>query len=335
MASAGEIIEPIEGWKVWGHLDRVRTLKQAAIGGPGHAYILAGLPKVGKSLLATEFARALICASPSAPGVPCRTCSTCGRVARGTMPDLSVFSLASQAALEKESARTSSLSIATVRAISASLAYRPLEAPYRVVIVEDVETMQETAQEAFLKTLEEPPSYAVIVLVTSDIDRLLPTIQSRCRSLNVGTVSERIIAERLVAGGMAAEPASTLAELSGGSIGWAIEAAADASLAERRLEVRRSSTALVEADPFERVVTAIRLADGFSKDRSEVLGILADVMSVWRTKLCEAVAEGADTRWGVRAIRAVETCRDDLEANVRPRAALLAMVSAWPSNETS
>ena len=88
-----DVAKTAAGWRVWGHDHAVRELQSAVARGPRHAYILSGYHHVGKTALALEFARAILCERPPSPGLACGECSTCRRIARGTHPDVTVFDL--------------------------------------------------------------------------------------------------------------------------------------------------------------------------------------------------------------------------------------------------
>ncbi len=345
-------IDPDTGWSVWGQAPAVSALQAALDRGPGHAYIFSGPSGSGRRLVALEFARALCCPEAEPGGPPCGDCSVCGRIERGVFPDVTVFDLASQAVRDKDKSRNLTLNIATVREVAAAVAYRPAEARWRVVIVDDAETMQETAQEAFLKTLEEPPAYAVIILLATDTDGLLPTILSRCRVVRFGSSSPASIEAALTAAGVESNPASRIAATAEGSMGWAFDAADDGSLIDQRETSLREAFDFVSAAAYDRVVRAFLLADEFSKDRDGVYNRLQLVQSVWRSALhlnldvhnaalVDATLKphrdaviGMSRGDLVRAIRSVDTCIANLEANVRPRLALESMVIAWPRMNT-
>lgn len=334
------------GWRVWGHDHAVTELQSAIRRGVRHAYILSGYDGVGKTAMAMEFAKALVCANPPSPGNPCNDCSACRRVARGTFPDVTIYDLARQ---QQESSRSStskhqSLNIETVRAISSSVTLRPMEARHRIVIVDDVETMQETAQEAFLKTLEEPPSYTVILLLTTDAELLLETIRSRAATIQLQTVKSATISEMLEASGIAPEDAATIASASMGRPGWAIRAAGDPALLTSRLELRSTVESWIQGDTYHRMIEATRLGDSFSKDRQAVYDRLAIAQTVWRAAILRSLDIDELDAWSVDieigristssatdAIRSVEQCLNDLDANVRPRLALQSMVLRWPA----
>lgn len=350
-AVAGNAVEspvnPETGWPVWGQCSAVATLHRAIQRGPGHAYIFSGPAQSGRRRAALEFARALCCPNSGPTGLPCGTCSVCGRIERGVFPDVTIFDLESQAVRNKDKSRNLTLNISTVREVTGAIAYRPAEAPWQVVIVDDAETMQETAQEAFLKTLEEPPAYVVVILLATDVDTLLPTILSRCRAIRFGYSSPEEIRAALLAAGIDPDRASRIAHAARGSMGWAFEGANDDSLVDERDAETRDAFDFVLADAYGRMVRAVLMADEFSRDRGSVFGRLHLLQTVWRSALY--ANQGISTASSnmvpgtqrddfrrvsiddlVRAIRAVDMCIANLEANVRPRLALESMVIAWP-----
>jgi len=262
-------------------------------------------------------------------------------------PDVTVFDLATQADREPTSGKNLTLTIATVRDVTSQVAYRPTESRWKIVIVDDIEAMQETAQEAFLKTLEEPPPYAVILLLTTDADLLLPTIRSRCVTLRMQVATDGVIREALGYRGVADRDAARIAALSDGRVGWALAAANDGSLLERRLADETETIEWVKASRYQRLLHAWTLAEEFGKDREAVFRKLLAAQRLWRAILYRRHdVDGAGTSASVdldhtsvsslpgllivRAMTSVDECLADLEANVRPRLALQTMVMTWP-----
>src|SRR5262245_35512401 len=171
---------------VQGQPRAVEALKSALKNGSlHHAYLFAGPEGVGKELAARAFAQALLC--PERPLEGCGSCDACGRVLRGNHPDL-CFLMSEEAQIERklsgrsdfEGTPSRELRVEQVRKLQERLAYRPLEGTRKVAIVVSAHLMNEKAQNAFLKTLEEPPAGAIIILVASNADTLLPTVRSRC-----------------------------------------------------------------------------------------------------------------------------------------------------------
>lgn len=333
-------------WGLYGNGAVRERLQRAVAQGPRHAYLLAGPEHIGKTHVATAFAAALLCPDPPEPGLYCGACSTCRRVFKRVHPDVGRFDLEYQASQDEGKSRNLTLNISTVRAIGRHVSLRPVEAKWRVVIVDDVETMQETAQEAFLKTLEEPPSYVVIILLSTDAELLLPTILSRCSLATMMPASDGIVREALLANGASEADADRIAVATRGRVGLALRALNDQELLEQLGEHVNGAVSWVTGDEYSRTVEAIRLADRFSAEREYVFDRLMAAQSAWRDLMLDrsGVATGSEhpiTRSGrlrtladgIRAVVATDRCVRDLEANVRPRAALAAMVQGWPELE--
>jgi DNA polymerase-3 subunit delta' len=340
-------------WPVIGHDDIVDSLRRAiARDRVSHAYLLTGAEGAGKTALATAFAQALCCQAADRPDrtVPCGICLACRKIARGTHPDVQVLDLDTQRRLsDRRGGQNTTLTIDSIRQLAADAALRPMEAPRRILIVDDAESMQEVAQEALLKTLEEPPPAVLILLLADDASRLLATIQSRCQLLGLRPVPTAMIARALAAAGLDLDRAREAAALAAGRPGWALRAAQDPSLIEaQRSSIERALT-WIEASTYGRLVRAVKLGDAYQKRRADVIDDVAALLAVWRDLMLvrAAVPEIASLRsahhrlaevsasWSLeattRATRSVQICLADLEANVRPRLALEAMVLQWPS----
>ena len=213
-------------WGLAGHEWAVEYLRRSVGGGRGaHAYLFAGPPNIGKGRLALRLAQALLCETGGPD--PCLECRACKRIAKGNHPDVRVASLDTQAdaASTKTETKSRELKIGTIREWQRDIDLRPFEAERRVFILDDAETLNEAASNAMLKTLEEPPSYAVIILIAHGAGDLMPTIVSRCRVMRLRPLSRGAVARWLETHyGVAAEDAALVAAWSGGRIGWAISA---------------------------------------------------------------------------------------------------------------
>jgi len=337
-------------WPIWGHQAQSSQLSQAIVfGRVRHAYLIAGPNGVGKAKLAIIFAQALNCSSPQAPGVPCGECLSCRKIARGTHPDVQTYSLESQEATsERKSGKNTSLTIETVRQLCPVTALRPMEGNWRVIIIEDAETLQEVAQEALLKTLEEPPQFMVLLLLADDAEVLLPTIRSRCQIVELRPVSHGVMVGGLIQSGVSETDSSRIASLASGRPGWALRAIKDPRLIESKGDSITRALSLIEANGYQRLVTAVRLGDTFTRARTEIFRDLDTLLGIWRDVLLAATSvpeyltnRGFEDRirnlaasWSLaeihRAVRAVQVCISDLDANVRPRLAMEAMVLQWP-----
>ncbi|MEW6446885.1 MAG: DNA polymerase III subunit delta' [Bacillota bacterium] len=176
-----------------------------------HAYLFTGPAGVGKHTTARAFAAALLCTSPIG-GDACGECGQCTLYYGPGHPDL--LSL---------DPGESTLKIEQIRQVVSAVGRKPYHRRH-VVIIDQAEKTTVEAQNAFLKTLEEPPGEAVFLLISAHPDALLPTIVSRCCAVRFGRLAPGIVADELIKRYHVAErEARVLAALSGGSIGRALE----------------------------------------------------------------------------------------------------------------
>lgn len=150
--------------------------------------IFAGPDGVGKRAVAVALAQAINCPHPQ-DGDACGTCSACRRIAKGQHADVVLLDQGGEASIKIQALRERVLD---------QVGYRPFEGAKRVFIIDPADEMTEQAQDALLKTLEEPPSSAILILVTAYPDTLLSTIRSRCRRVRFGGLSEREVERILV-----------------------------------------------------------------------------------------------------------------------------------------
>lgn len=151
-----------------------------------HAYILNGEDGSGKKLLANVFAKALECHNDEIK--PCGKCISCMQADSGNQPDIK-YVLHEKASIGVDDIRDQ---------INNDIGIKPYSSHYKIYIVDDGEKMTEQAQNALLKTLEEPPSYGIIILLVDNINQLLPTILSRCVTLNLKPISTDLIENYLM-----------------------------------------------------------------------------------------------------------------------------------------
>jgi DNA polymerase-3 subunit delta' len=227
---------------------------QAMIGGSTpHAIVIAGPPGVGKTTLALDLAAGLLCTAEDPAARPCRECRGCRLVEHGSHADLHRIAPSGAGNQIRIGARGEP-EAGTVRRLISDLSLLPVEGGARVAVIEQADRMNEDAQSALLKTLEEPPAGVTIVLCVDRDDQLLPTVRSRCVRLRLGPVPIREIEAILSDQGVADVPtASRLARLSSGRPGlartWAL--APEAVLA--RAEIARSLLDLAVDGPARRL----------------------------------------------------------------------------------
>ncbi|MFM7736779.1 MAG: DNA polymerase III subunit delta' [Alphaproteobacteria bacterium] len=297
----------------------VDLLRRSIAGGRlAHAYVFTGPPGGGKRATALALATACLCSAK--PGEGCGSCPECRLVEATSHPDLFLEDLARAQA---ERATASQVSIEQVRRVRGHLAMRPVRGSRKIAIVDDAERMTADAQNAMLKTLEEPPGRATLVLVATNAAALLPTIRSRCQQVRFAPLEEEAIERLLVAGGTDPADARTAAPLAEGSLARARDLASG-ELAERCRDLRDRLDRL-HATPVAEVLDLASEMTGSRGARAEQSALVATVLDWCRGRVREAVAasagEGAGAREAVRhAVRQLErayaTSRDlDRHAN--------------------
>jgi DNA polymerase-3 subunit delta' len=258
-----------------GHRHLLDLTARAAVRGTlPPSLIFAGPEGTGKRHAAVALAQLFNCASPAGEPSPdaCGHCAACRRIARGVHADVLLIEPGETGAIKVDQAR---------QAIDRS-AYRPFEGKRRVVIIDDADAMEASAQNALLKTLEEPPAASSFVLVTARPDVLLPTVQSRCQRLRFARLSPADIAAVLMRDHSFAEAdAHAAALLADGSIGRALEGDSEAYV-----DARESAIAMLKAlasahDPRQRLAAA-RVLGGDKADRDELGRRLRLVSSMLR-----------------------------------------------------
>ncbi len=334
-------------WQTIGHDIAVLALSRAIERGRmHHALLLVGPPRVGKMALACDVARALNC---SEADPPCGACRSCTRISTLLHPDVRVIGLE---AGEGGRVRTV-ISIEQVREVQKEASLRPYEGAFRVFIVDGVDRLSDEAANSLLKTLEEPPEQVVLVLLASNASAVLPTISSRCRGLDLRPVSVDVVAGHLVNSfGLEEGRSQEIARLSGGRIGWAIQAAQEPALLERLSDRLDAIERTVGSGLEQRFEYAAQLAARFAQSRDDVLDELGLWLGWWRDVMVvcqgkpeliwhssrraslEAAASGLESSQGAIAVKAVERAMDLLERNVNPRLALEEMMLALPHSSS-
>jgi DNA polymerase III delta' subunit len=240
-----------------GHPAAGTAIAAMIAGTPPHALLIAGPAGVGKTTLALDLAAGLLCDAPDPAARPCRACRGCRLVDSGGHADLHRL-VPGGAGDQIRIGDRADPEPGTIRRLISELALLPVEGGARVVIVERAERLNEEAQSALLKTLEEPPVGVTIILCVEREDQLLPTVRSRCVRLRLGPVGTRDIEEILGEQGVAdASTAGQLARLAGGRPGFARAWALAPEAVSGRAEIVRSLIDLLTATAARRLV-AIR-----------------------------------------------------------------------------
>jgi DNA polymerase-3 subunit delta' len=280
---------------VVGHV-RLLDLLSRSIAGESlpPSLLFAGPAGIGKYLTALSVAQALNCTNREGLGLratgsidACGTCAACSRIARGVHPDV----------LFVTPGDNGSIKIDQVRDVVDRAQYRPFEGRRRVVIIDEADALVSAAQNALLKTLEEPTPSSVFILVTARPDMLLPTVLSRCPQLRFRPLSAGDIAAALMARGATETEARAVAANADGSLGHALQASAGELVESRDLAQRVLAQAAAQHDPARRIDGAKELTgkpSGGLSEREQLATHLRAMAVLLRD--VEVLATGADER---------------------------------------
>ncbi|MBN1438267.1 MAG: DNA polymerase III subunit delta' [Anaerolineales bacterium] len=240
-------------WDLFGHEWAVDLLrKDIASGRLAHAYLFTGADGIGKRTLALQFARAVNCEAPPEAGGLCGTCRSCRLIGAEKHPDLFLL---------KPKGPGARILVDAAREVAHAVMLKPTEAARRIALLADFHRALPNAANALLKTIEEPPPSAILLLTAESADELLPTIPSRCRVLALRPLREQTVAQALrdrwqVPTGRA----EMLARLSGGRLGWAVEQASWEDLAAEREALFREWAAILRGGRAARFAAAEKAA---------------------------------------------------------------------------
>lgn len=301
-----------------------------------HAYLFVGTPGIGKQRLAESFALALNCERESLDERPCLECRSCKRIISGSHIDL-LYTATDE--------KSGQLKIDAVRSVANQLSLKPFEGRYRVAIMNDFQNARGQAQDALLKTLEEPPPYAVLLLLATSLEPVLSTITSRSQVLYLRPVPAATVRETLVNHyDVDPEQAQLLARFSGGRIGWAIKAAQNPDV----LSEREQALALLDEVIAMNRRGRFDLAGEMAKNKLALIPLLELWQTYWRDVLLhtqnapvplanidrevniQQMAYTVNTDSAFAALRATQELRDRLQFNVNTRLALENMLLVYP-----
>ncbi len=294
-------------WPVYGHTWAVQLLRRALQPDAetehgvrlSHAYLLLGSPQVGKTTFARAFATALLCNDKDR--APCGECRSCRLMAQGGHPDFRFLQPTAKA--DKEfvvDRQKGELRAEHAENLIRDVALRPMEGMRKVFLIQDMHLANPTFANKILKTLEEPPPHAVLLVTARHRGEVLPTIVSRCQVIELRPLDQPVMVEALQQGWQAPrEEAELLARLAGGRLGWAVDQLRHPERRDERSQLLESLWCMVAADRVERLRFAGELAA--QRDNQRTFSLIEVWTSWWRDVLltqsaCDDACNNIDQR---------------------------------------
>ena len=324
-------------WNLIGNEWAVDMLKKHVTNGTTrHAYLFAGPPGLGRRTLALRFAQALNCQTPLQPGIPCGGCRDCKQIAAMQHADLSVIEPTVKDPNNPKElipAPNGEIRIQQIRDLQKTINLKPYQSRYRVLIFLRFQQANIEACNALLKTLEEAPSYAVLILTADNPEQLLPTIVSRCEVLRLRPLKVEEVMKELESRGVESGQAKLIAHISGGRFGYALRLLDDEALLGWREERLNDLQTLISASRVEKFAYADKLAKDKESMRQTILIWLSywrDVMlrtahaqtplvNVDRNVEIEDLAQRLDLSIARRVVSGLEGVLEKMERNVNSR----------------
>jgi DNA polymerase III subunit delta' len=267
-------------WNLVGHEWAVDMLKKHVVNETTrHAYLFAGPPGLGRRTLALRFAQALNCQTPTDAGIPCGQCRDCKQIEAMQHADLTVI---------QAEAEGGTLKVDQIREARRTLVLKPYQSKYRVAIFLRFQEANDNAANALLKTLEEAPSYAVLILTADNPEQLLPTIVSRCEVLRLRPLKIEEVQRELESRGVESERAKLIAHISSGRPGYARQLIESESLLQRREERLNDLQGLISASRVEKFAYADKLA----RDKDSMRQAILIWLSYWRDIMLRSTQAG-------------------------------------------
>lgn len=267
-------------WHIYGHDWAVNFLRKGLLNQrTRHAYLITGTRSIGKMTLAQHFAMALNCMAEDIGQRPCYQCKACKSIMSGNNPDL-IYSHTDE--------NSGQLKIEAIRNVTRLLALKPYASRYRIAILEDFDMAQASAQDALLKTLEEPASYAVLILLAQSTERVLATITSRSQIVPLRPISQAIIKDSLILQGAEEARADLIARLSSGRMGWALDALQNEDVLAYRADMLDMLRDILASTRVERLKISEQMSRKYGRDKATLRYILEIWQTYWRDILLEA-----------------------------------------------
>lgn len=251
---------------ILGHEGAKAHLQAALTSGQmSHAYLIEGTAGVGKKTLANAFVKALLCEQPLANGESCGCCQSCRSFDHGNHPDVKRI----RAEEDKNSISVKQVRDELVKDIS----IRPYGSRYKVYIIEAADKLTIEAQNAMLKTLEEPPAYGRILLLAESAAAFLPTILSRCVRVSLQPLSQQLIRQGLERRGIRGERASIAAAFAQGSLGQALMLCEDEDFEKVRQSLFQFLAQIPQLSQLE-IMREAKLWEQYKSEQDTIFSLL-------------------------------------------------------------
>lgn len=275
---------------ILGHDRIIEVLRRSLRSGKtAHSYLFEGISGCGRKKSALALIQALFCRA--LPDDACGVCTSCRKIETGNHPDIHIL-----APLPDKR----DISIDQLREMQRELSLRPYEAPRKACIIDPAERLNVSSANSLLKTLEEPPGNALIILLTENAGMLLPTVRSRCQLIRFAPLSPEHIMTLLERSGVTPEAAAVVAPMSGGSLKRALE------LDNESLNMRREAVlSSVGQLNINQISTVFNAAEELSGNRDATLELLDMLLSFFRDAVHMGAGSGEIVNRSVRP--AIET----------------------------
>ena len=261
-------------------LQHIRSAVRA--GRVSHAYLIEGAEGSGKKTLANQFAMALLCRDPQ-EGQPCGKCDSCRVFLSGNHPDMHYLRPGEKGTLPVQYVREQ---------LVQDIEILPYQSGRKVYIVEQAQTMNVQAQNALLKTIEEPPEYGVVILLAESIQSFLPTVRSRCVLLRLLRLPEELVTRILTEQyQVTPELAASCAACCQGAVGQALKLACSPEFAALRSQWMDRLARLAEADTLE----VLSWSEALENDKEHIQEVLR-MMLAWFRDLLLVMETGETSR---------------------------------------
>lgn len=309
---------------ILGHDRNIEVLRRSLRNGKtAHSYLFEGISGCGRKKTAIALIQALFCTS--LPDDACDVCPSCRKINSGNHPDIHLISPLPD---------KRDISVEQLREMQHDLSLRPYEAPRKACIIDPAERMSVGAANSLLKTLEEPPGNALIILLTENAGMLLSTVRSRCQLVRFAPLSPEHLLTLLERSGIAPDAAALIAPMSGGSLQKAMELDNEALVARREAVLSRMSTLNIN-----RIATVFDAAEELSGNRETTLELLDMLLSFYRDAVHLGAGNGEIVNQSVRPalesiaarrsmprnlelLERIYETRRDVQRNANPKLAL-------------